>query len=91
MKNCHHGHCYDVVVDNSNRFFVTAGADSLIGMWDIADFSQIKTISNNDSRVMAVSLNHDSTLVASISEDDSKTKPQYFIEVYDLNCDDKFS
>jgi THO complex subunit 3 len=89
MSECHNGHCFAIAVDNSNRFFVTGGTDSLLGLWDMNDFMLIKTLSNNDARVMAVSLNHDGTLIASICEDEINKK--YIIEVYDFNYYDPIS
>jgi THO complex subunit 3 len=89
MSECHSGNCYALAVDPKNRFFVTGGTDSLIGIWDMSDFSLIKTISNNDARVIAVSINFDGSLIASICEDDINKK--YLIEVYDFNYDDPSS
>lgn len=89
MNDCHHGHCFAIAVDSSNRFFVTGGTDSLIGLWDMNDFMLMSTISNNDARVMAVSLNHEGNLIASICEDDINKK--YMIEVYDFNYDDPYT
>jgi|LauGreDrversion4_2_1035121.scaffolds.fasta_scaffold440874_2 THO complex subunit 3 len=89
MSECHNGHCFAIAVDNSNRFFVTGGTDSLLGLWDMNDFMLIKTLSNNDARVMAVSLNHDGSLIASICEDEINKK--YIIEVYDFNYYDPIS
>lgn len=89
MNDCHNGNCYALAVDPKNRYFVTGGTDSLIGIWDMSDFNLIKTISNNDARVIAVSINFDGTLIASICEDDINKK--YLIEVYDFNYDDPSS
>lgn len=86
MTECHNGHCYAIAVDQKNRFFCTGGTDSLIGLWDMSDFTLMKTISNNDLRVMAVSLNHDGSLIGSICEDEFNKK--YLIEIYDFNYDD---
>ena len=46
----------------------------------------MKSISNNDSRVMALSLNYEGNLIASICEDEINKK--YMIEVYDVNYGD---
>lgn len=89
MNDCHHGHCFAIAVENANRFFVTGGTDSLIGLWDMSDFMLMKTISNNDARVMAVSLNYEGNLIAAICEDDINKK--YMIEVYDFDYNDPFS
>jgi THO complex subunit 3 len=86
MLTCHQGHCYALAIDPLNRYFATGGSDSLIGLWDMSDFSLIKTISNNDAKVMAVKINFDGSLVASLCEDDINKK--YLIEVYDFNYDE---
>jgi THO complex subunit 3 len=83
ISDCHHGHCFAIAVDSSNRFFVTGGTDSLIGLWDMSDFMLMRTLSNNDAKVMGVSLNHEGTLIAAICEDDMNKK--YMIEVYDFD------
>ncbi len=73
-------------MDNSNKFFVTGGIDSLIGVWDMNDFMLMKTISNNDAKVMAISISHEGSLIASICEDDINKKS--IIEVYDFDYND---
>jgi len=85
LSDCHNGHCFGIAVDNQNRFLATGGSDSLIGLWDMASFMLIKTLSNNDARVMALSLSHEGNFIASISEDDINKK--YSIEVYDFDYD----
>ena len=89
MSECHSGNCYALAVDPKNRYFATGGTDSLIELWDMCDFSLIKTISNNDARIIAVSINFDGTLIASICEDDINKK--CLIEVYDFNYEDRTS
>jgi WD40 repeat protein len=74
-----------MAVDNHNRFLVTGGSDSLIGLWDMASFMLIKTLSNNDARVMGLSLSQEGNFIATISEDDINKK--YSIEVYDFDYD----
>jgi WD40 repeat protein len=49
----------------------------------------IKTISNNDARIMALSLSHDGNYIATISEDDINKK--YSVEVYDFDYDNPVS
>jgi hypothetical protein len=46
----------------------------LIGLWDLQDFLLIKTLGYNDAKVMALSLNFDGTLIASLQEDDLNKK-----------------
>jgi flagellar hook protein FlgE len=55
----------------------------LIGLWDLQDFLLIKTLGYNDAKVMALSLNFDGTLIASLQEDDLNKK--YQIEIYDFD------
>jgi len=55
----------------------------LIGLWELQDFLLIKTLGYNDAKVMALSLNFDGTLIASLQEDDLNKK--YQIEIYDFD------
>lgn len=50
------------------------------------DFMLMKTISNNDAKVMAISISHEGNLIASICEDDINKKS--IIEVYDFDYND---
>ena len=61
----------------------------MIGIWDLQDFLLIKTLGQNDSKVMALSLNADGSLIASISEDDLNKK--YLIEIYDFDYSHPYS
>lgn len=74
LTECHHGHCYNVAVDPlANRYFITAGQDSMITAWDMRDFLPLRSISNNNYKAMQVSLNHDGSLIAGLFEDEVKT------------------
>ena len=86
IEKCHNPPGYTMAVDTRNRYFATGGNDSQIGIWDMNSLMLIKTISNNDARAMAVSLNHDGSLIAAICEDDINKR--YLLEVYDFNYDD---
>ena len=86
INDFHNGPCYAIAVDRANRFLVTGGTDSLIGLWDLADFMLIKSISNNDYKVMSVSVSHEGNFIASICEDDINKK--YLVEVYDFDYND---
>ena len=89
MNDCHNGHCMAIAVDQRNRFFVTGGTDSLIGLWDMSDFTLLKTLSNNDAKVMGVGVNQDGTLIGSICEDDINKK--YLVEIYDFDYENPVS
>lgn len=63
------------------------------------DFMPLRSISNNDLKVMQVSLNHDGSLIAGLFEDDTKNNEskggsgsgenkKFYVEIYDFNYDD---
>jgi WD40 repeat protein len=55
----HNSPCVTITVDNNNRYFVTGGSDSLIGVWDMQELMVTKTISNNDFKVITLNCSHD--------------------------------
>ena len=89
LTDCHIGQCYSLSVDHANRYIASSGQDSLIGLWDLQEFLLIKTLGFNDFRVMAVSLNFDGTLIASLQEDDLNKR--YMIEIYDFDYNNPYA
>ena len=59
MNDYHYSPCNAIAVENDNRYFVTGGNDSLIGIWDMNDLMVTKTISNNDFKVVALNISND--------------------------------
>ena len=81
LNDFHYSPINTIAIDNNNKFFLTGGNDSLIGFWDMSEMMPVKTISNNDLKVMALNISHDSQYIASIFEDEISQR--YTVEIYD--------
>lgn len=54
----------------------------------MSDMMLIKSMGYNDAKVMALSLNQDGSLIATICEDENK---KYLIEVYDFDFENPYA
>ena len=70
IRDYHMAPCNAIAIDPGNRYFVTGGNDSLIGVWNMQELMVERTISGNDSKVLALSVSHDGQFVGAICEDD---------------------
>lgn len=81
LNDFHYSPCQTLAVDNNNEYFLSGGNDSLIGFWDMNEMMAVKTLSNNDLKIMTLNISHDTQYIAAICEDDIYKK--FFIEIYD--------
>ena len=58
-----------IAFDRSFRVFATGGSDSLVGLWDAADVTCLRTFDRNETIIRSVSFSAESTLVAAASDD----------------------
>jgi THO complex subunit 3 len=78
----HYSPCVSLSVDPHNKYLVSGGSDSLIGIWDMEELLVQKTISNNDYKVVTLSTSFDGEYIAGIFEDDINKR--HYMEVYDI-------
>ncbi|KAL1916430.1 uncharacterized protein VTP21DRAFT_5621 [Calcarisporiella thermophila] len=65
-----HGiNCYCLELDPTGRYLATGSADSLVSLWDMKEFTCLRTIDQLDWPVRTISFSHDGRFLASASED----------------------
>jgi len=67
----HTCNCYCIDFDPQGRFFCVGAADAIVSMWDTSEMMCIRTFTNLQWAVRALSINFDGSLIAMASEYDS--------------------
>jgi len=65
----HTSNCYTIDFDPKGRFFGVGSADALVSLWDTSEMMCIKTFTNLEWAVRALSINGDGSMIAMASED----------------------
>jgi len=65
----HPANCICIKFHPSGRQFAVGAADAVVSLWDIRELACIRTFTNLDWPVRAISFSHDGRLLASGSED----------------------
>lgn len=68
--SAHVAPCYSLDFSACGRYLVSSGGEGLIGLWDLTEMACVKTFPCRESFARFVSLNHDSSLIACLCEDD---------------------
>ena len=65
----HTSNCYCIDFDPKGRFFGVGAADAVVSLWDAQELMCMRTFTNLNWAVRALSINHDGSLIAMASED----------------------
>ena len=65
----HTTNIYSLAFDRTGKLFATGAADALVSLWDAEENVCLRSFARLDWPVRAVTFSHDSTLIASASED----------------------
>lgn len=58
-----------MAIDPKGRYFATGSTDTLIGLWDLEEFTMLKTFSQSDFAIQELSFSYDGALLAAIFND----------------------
>ena len=58
-------------IDNSNKYFATAAADSIICLWDLHEMISYKVLKKGESSIKKILYSHDSKFIASITDENT--------------------
>jgi len=58
-----------MAIDPKGRYFATGSTDTLIGLWDLEEFTMLKTFSQSDYAIQELSFSYDGALLAAIFND----------------------
>jgi len=65
----HTANCYCVDFDPQGRFLCVGAADAIVSLWDSSELMCLRTFTNLQWAVRALSINHDGQVIAMASED----------------------
>jgi WD40 repeat protein len=65
----HPANCICIEFHPSGEYFAVGAADAVVSLWNLQELACLRTFTNLDWPVRAISFNHDGSLLASASED----------------------
>lgn len=65
----HTANCYCLELDPRGRYLATGSADALVNLWDMNEFSCVRTFGKLDWPIRTISFSFDGEFIASASED----------------------